>query len=170
MSNKSWAFAALTALALSAQAQVYNWTLSTTGLYNPGNGSGTLTLTGGVVTAMTGTQGGGNVVLIPAGTSMGINGEVNSNRLPLDQAGLQFKFINPSNDLIFVDLFGDGTAGGSVFWYSGFTGQATFTYTPVPEPSTWAMGGAFGLAAVMTVAARRRQRANEAGPIRLGGK
>jgi len=36
----------------------------------------------------------------------------------------------------------------------------TFTYTAVPEPSTWVMAGVFGMGAVVTVGMRRRQKAN----------
>jgi MYXO-CTERM domain-containing protein len=151
MSNKSWAFAALTALALSAQAQVYNWTLSTTGNTKPGNGSGTLTLTGGIVTAMNGNVGGGSVTLLP------VNGYVgNDNKLPLTGQGISFT-VGGFGDLNVYEY-----GPGFLVWTASVgSGLATFNYTPVPEPSTWAMGGAFGLAAVMTVAARRRQRANQ---------
>jgi hypothetical protein len=67
MNHTAFALGALTAPALSAQAEVYNWTLTSS---NPslGNGSGQLTVTSGVVTAMSGTIGGQSGTLMAPGT------------------------------------------------------------------------------------------------------
>ena len=80
MKKQMLALAAVTALSLSAQAQLFNWTLTTSGPGNSGNGSGRLTLTSGVITAMNGTIGGPghSVSLLPQGDFGG-----NDNRLPL---------------------------------------------------------------------------------------
>ena len=149
MSIKPWAaLAAISALALSAKAQLYNWSLSTSGNGNPGNGSGTLTLTGGVVTALSGTVGGNSVGLLAPGSYYG-----NDNRLPLTPTsnGIGLQVATYGNLWVY-------NTGADIAWASNKGSfNAAFSYSPVPEPSTWAMGGVFGLAAVMTVAARRRQ-------------
>ena len=129
MNGNNWALRALivTALALSAHAQTFNWTLNTTGSTNPGNGSGTLTLTGGVVTAMSGTVGGNHVTLLPP-YSFGFN----DNKLPLSASGISLNVENHQQ----INVYG---SGGSTFWMAkggSGGGSASFCYTPVPEPST----------------------------------
>jgi hypothetical protein len=165
MKKKMLALGAMASLALSAQAQLYNWTLTTQLPGSPGNGSGTLTLTSGVVTAMSGTIGGENVTLLAPGTQLPVATPVvvslvaTDNNLPLNSNGIGLN----------LPLYGilrlEANWGVQSWVKQNFvSGPATFTYTPVPvpEPSTWAMGGVFGLAAVVTVAARRRQQVAKA--------
>ncbi len=153
MKGKKLALGAITALALSAHAQTYNWTLTTDGTGNPGNGSGTLTLTsGGIVTAMSGSVGGGNVTLLAPDTFL------NDNELPLTSDGISFNIAGFGD----INVWGPSPACD---WANRAldAGSATFTYTPVPEPATWATGGVFGLGALLTVAARRRRQAAQPG-------
>lgn len=165
MKKKMLALGAMASLALSAQAQLYNWTLTTLLPGSPGNGSGTLTLTSGVVTAMSGTIGGENVTLLAPGTQLPVATPVvvslvaTDNKLPLNSNGIGLNL--PLYGILRLEA-----NWGVQSWVkqSFVSGPATFTYTPVPvpEPSTWAMGGVFGLAAVVTVAARRRQQVAKA--------
>ena len=149
MIHKSMALGAIAALALSAQAQTFNWMLTASGSYGPGNGSGQLTLSSGVVTAMSGTVGGNSITLIPV-NAFGNN----DNKLPLDSSGLAFSISNYGNFKVV------GLLGGMTFFDNGIDGgPAGFSYTAVPEPSTWAVAGVFGVAAVVTVGVRRRQAA-----------
>ena len=155
MKNKMLALGAITALALSAHAQVYNWTLTTSGVGKPGNGSGTLTLTGGgIVTAMSGTVGGGSVTLLPVNT-LGSN----DNALPLNNLGLCFEVGGSVAVNVYWDPFG-GTLWGNSDYDSGI---ATFTYTlaPVPEPHEYAMVAGAGMVG-FAVWRRRAQRAAKA--------
>ena len=154
MKKKMLALGAMASLALSAQAQVFNWSLTTSGPSNPGNGSGQLTLTSGVVTSMSGTIGGLSVSLLAPNGYVG-----NDNILPLTYNGISVGLSDASNVNIYA--FPDQR------WWSGNPaggphGSATFSYTPVPEPGTWAMGIVFGTGAVVTVGVRRRRQANVA--------
>ena len=149
MKKQMLALAAITAMGLSAQAQVFNWSLTT---YNggPGSGSGQLQLNGGVVTSINGTIGGESISLYPYGVFFG-----NDNVLPLDPYGLSLMVNNYGG----INLYDFGAGGAQ--WSSLLGGgAASFTYTPVPEPSTWVMAGVFGVGAVATVRMRRRQTAS----------
>lgn len=148
------AFLAIAAFVLASHAQTVNWNLVTAGQDRPGDGSGTLTLTDGIITGLTGTVGGNSIALLSPGSFAG-----NDNALPITGGGLAFVVSN-YGDVIFFDL------GGDIYWSSdaggGQSGQATFTYDPVPEPSTWATGAVFGAGALLTSAARRRRRTQQA--------
>lgn len=155
MKKKMLALGAMASLALSAQAQVYNWSLTTLGSDNLGSGSGQLTLTSGVITSMTGTLGALNVAGIwqPSGA--------NDNKLPLTQKG----FVAELDNGLFFTVFDPGAGAAWQGFYPPFwsgSGNATFSYTPVPEPGTWAMGIVFGTGALVTVGVRRRRQANVA--------
>lgn len=150
MKKKMLALGAMASLALSAQAQVYNWSLTTSDGFEPGNGSGQLTLTSGLITAMSGTIGGLSLSLLAPNSHWN-----NDNQLPLTGLGFAIQLSNSSKWSI-------GSSYGGSWFGSGHQGSATFSYTPVPEPGTWAMGCVFGLAAVVTVAARRRQQVAKA--------
>lgn len=162
MNHKTFALGALSALALSAQAQVYNWTLTSS---DPslGNGSGQFTLTSGVVTAMSGTIGGQSGTLMAPGF-YGPNQLWNvSNNYALYSAigfllpGRTYSgiYFNPGDPMSLIDPY--------VEWFdSTVAGKIpinAFGVTPVPEPSTWAMGVVFGVGAMVTVGMRRRQAA-----------
>lgn len=155
MKKKMLALGAIASLALSAQAQVYNWSLTTLGAGNPGDGSGQLTLTSGVITSMSGTLGGLSVTLLAPYSFGG-----NDNQLPVNFSGFAVQLSNTLRVNIY-DV--DGSAGVSE-WSDDQSeeGTATFSYTPVPEPGTWAMGIVFGTGAVVTVGMRRRRQANVA--------
>jgi len=153
MKKQMLALTAITALALSAQAQLFNWTLTTSGSGNmgiPGDGSGQLTLTSGVVTAISGTVNGNAVSLLGVGSLLS-----NDNRLPLNN-GLGMNIA--SYGVLVISNF---ELGGQL-WFHNYTTQdrGTFSYTAVPEPSTWVMAGVFGVGAVVTVGMRRRPQAN----------
>jgi hypothetical protein len=150
MKKQMLALTAITALALSAQAQLFNWTLTTSGSGNPGNGSGQLTLTSGVVTAISGTVNGNAVSLLGVGSLLS-----NDNRLPFNN-GLGMNIA--SYGVLLISNFEEG---GQI-WFHDYSTQnlGTFSYTAVPEPSTWVMAGVFGVGAVVTVGMRRRQQAN----------
>ena len=151
MKKKMLALGAMASLALSAQAQLFNWSLTTSAGDDLGSGSGQLTLTSGVITSMSGTIGVLSVSLIAPNGFLG-----NDNNLPFNPAGFSVVLSDSSNYNIY-DYSGLGR------WSNGTTsGYVTFSYTPVPEPGTWAMGIVFGTGAVVTVGVRRRRQANVA--------
>ncbi len=133
-------------VAAMAHAQVfttYNWTFTgaldteSQGLFS---GQGQLTVQGGatgVVVAMTGSVAGFQITgLLPTSSFGG-----NDNVFPPTSGGITFTadskawnlYGNSSSKILFSDSGGYGNAG-------------TFSYTPVPEPSTYAAFAALGLA------------------------
>ena len=157
MKKKMLALGAMASLALSAQAQLFNWSLTTSAGDDLGSGSGQLTLTSGVITSMTGTLGALHVSGIWQPNLFGGN----DNKLPLTQNG----FVAQLDNGVIVQVFDPGAGAAWYGFYPPFwsgSGNATFSYTPVPEPGTWAMGIVFGTGAVVTVGMRRRRQANVA--------
>jgi hypothetical protein len=152
MKKQMLALAAITAMGLSAQAQLFNWTLTTSGDGNPGNGSGQLQVTTGVITSMSGSIGSQSLSLSSPYT---LGGGGNDNHFPINGHGFA---VNVNNFGLLNIYQGDD----SIYWGAGMDGfgYATFTATPVPEPSTWLMAGVFGVGAVATVRMRRRQTAS----------
>ena len=141
MKTKMLALAAITSLGLSAQAQLFNWTLTTSGSPAPGDGSGQLTLSGGVVTSMSGTVGGRTITLLPAGTVV-FGSASNDNLLPLDGNGLGIAIPDFGNTLLMYRPSFFSIVGTDTGWIRPSPldfHQATFTYTPVPEPQEYAM-------------------------------
>lgn len=72
----------------------------------------------------------------------------NDNKLPLTGDGVSFQAGGN------INVFG---SVGTQWIDDLYTGPATFTYTPVPEPSTWAAASVFGGVALVTVGVRRRK-------------
>ena len=146
MNIKLAALTAIATLGVAAHAQTFNWTLTTTGTQRPGDGSGSLTITSGVITSMSGTVGGpaGIVTLIPV-----LGWSFNDNVYPSPD-GVAFSVAGFGNVIIY-DL-----EPGIEWASSSSSGAASFVLTAVPEPSTWATGAVFGMSALATVMARRR--------------
>jgi hypothetical protein len=134
------------AMAESAQADVYNWTSDIPAVSGPDIvGSGTITVTGGFATAITGTYGAANIVGLDTNSadlySYSADNKVYVSSSPLlDEEGLLF----------FVDKDPGADEGETVNFYhytplgysdQGHTKYGTFTLTPAssaPEPGVWA--------------------------------
>jgi len=150
------AAAALMAFSTSAAvAETYDWTFIGDKGGAAFTSSGSFAETSGLITSWTGTWDGATITgLLPVG-SIGDN----DNLYPLDNFGVSFSTTPlPTTGDTNVNLF--NVSGSNFAWFgssgSGSDFNTTFTATPVPELSTWAMGLA-GFAGLGFLGYRRKQ-------------